>query len=274
MLACYLICVMITNPAACISAAKEALRLCAEVVIPSLFPFFVCSNLLIGLGGARVLSRYLSRWMRPLFGIPGAGALAVVLGVVSGYPVGADCVAELYASGECTKTEAERMLAFCNNSGPLFVMGAIGVGMLNNPKLAAILGSPFIGYADGSDFPSLWEEWKADDEFAITKHRSKLRICNQHSSGRRGCIYLEGLRVCGGVCGNRRGYSFVEGQSASLCVVRDYRRNTKYHSESGIGTVSSADNFVVFGVVRRFGHDAGGRHCFSGGTVYEILSSG
>ncbi len=139
MLACYLICVMITNPAACISAAKEALRLCAEVVIPSLFPFFVCSNLLIGLGGTRMLSRYLSRWMRPLFGIPGAGALAVVLGVVSGYPVGADCVAELYASGECTKTEAERMLAFCNNSGPLFVMGAIGVGMLNNPKLGAIL---------------------------------------------------------------------------------------------------------------------------------------
>ncbi len=136
---CYLLGSMLAEPETCVSAAKEALRLCAEVVVPSLFPFFVCSNLLIGLGGASILSRYLSPLMRPLFGISGGGALAVVLGVISGYPVGADCVANLYSSGECTKTEAERMLAFCNNSGPLFVIGAVGVGMLHNPKLGSLL---------------------------------------------------------------------------------------------------------------------------------------
>lgn len=136
---CYLMGTMVINPAACVWAANKALALCAEAVVPSLFPFFVCSNLLIALGGASILSRYLSRLMRPLFGIPGSGALAVVLGVVSGYPVGADCVAALYTSGSCTKAEAERMLTFCNNSGPLFVMGAVGVGMLHNPKLGAVL---------------------------------------------------------------------------------------------------------------------------------------
>ena len=136
---CYLIGSMVAEPEECVAAAKDALRLCAEVVVPSLFPFFVCSNLLIGLGGAELLSRYLSPLMRPLFGISGSGALAVVLGVVSGYPVGADCVATLYASGGCTKTEAERMLTFCNNSGPLFVIGAVGIGMLHNPKLGGLL---------------------------------------------------------------------------------------------------------------------------------------
>lgn len=136
---CYLSAAMIMEPVACVGAAGNALRLCAEVVVPTLFPFFVCSNLLISLGGARVLSRYLSKAMRPLFGIPGGGALAVVLGVVSGYPVGADCIAGLYRSGCCTRGEAERMLTFCNNSGPLFVMGAVGVGMLGNQRLGVLL---------------------------------------------------------------------------------------------------------------------------------------
>lgn len=137
--ACYLSTAMVIAPTACMQAANNALTLCAEVVIPTLFPFFVCSNLLISLGAARLMSRYLSKVMYPLFGISGGGALAVVLGVVSGYPVGADCIAGLYRSGCCTKAEAERMLTFCNNSGPLFVMGAVGVGMLGNQKLGIFL---------------------------------------------------------------------------------------------------------------------------------------
>ena len=136
---CYLSAAMVIAPTACIQAASNALNLCAEVVIPTLFPFFICSNLLISLGAARLMSRYLSKVMHPLFGISGGGALAVVLGLVSGYPVGADCIAGLYRSGCCSRTEAERMLTFCNNSGPLFVMGAIGVGMLGNQKLGIFL---------------------------------------------------------------------------------------------------------------------------------------
>lgn len=135
----YLASAMIINPIGCTAAAKDAVRLCLEVVIPSLFPFFVCSSLFISLGAANVLSRRLSRLMRPLFGVPGCGALAVVLGVISGYPVGAACAADLYTSGHCTKTEAHRLLAFCNNSGPLFVLGAVGIGMLGNQYLGTIL---------------------------------------------------------------------------------------------------------------------------------------
>ena len=135
----YLACAMIINPIACTGAAKDALCLCLEVVIPALFPFFVCSRLFISLGAASLLSRWLSRLMRPLFGVPGSGALAVVLGVVSGYPVGAACAADLYASGHCTKTEAGRLLAFCNNSGPLFVLGAVGIGMLHSQYLGTVL---------------------------------------------------------------------------------------------------------------------------------------
>lgn len=133
----YLTTSMIFAPDICISAGRNAVMLCLETVIPTLFPFFVCSGLFTALGAGVICSRYLSPLMRPLFGVPGSGGLAFILGIVSGYPTGAACVADLYRNGCCTKSEAERMTAFCNNSGPLFIIGVVGVG---------ILGSAEVGY--------------------------------------------------------------------------------------------------------------------------------
>ena len=77
--------------------------------------------------------------MRPLFNVPGCGAFAVALGITSGYPVGAKISNELYESGECTKTEAERLLAFTNTSGPLFIISAVGNGMFGNQQIGILL---------------------------------------------------------------------------------------------------------------------------------------
>lgn len=130
---------MVVRPHAAVYAARDAVLLCLNVVVPSLFPFLICSQIFIRGGAADLLGRWLSGLMRPLFGVPGGGALAVVLGIVSGYPVGAACIAALYQNGSCTKTEAERLLAFCNNSGPLFILGAVGVGMLESERLGVLL---------------------------------------------------------------------------------------------------------------------------------------
>lgn len=135
----YIAAAMIISPTKSIEGAFNALKLCAETVIPSLFPFIFCGNMFIALGAARILSKYLSVIMYPLFGVSGAGALAFVLGIVSGYPVGASCAVSLYNSGECSKTEAEQLIAFCNNSGPMFIIGAVGTGMFQNPKIGFFL---------------------------------------------------------------------------------------------------------------------------------------
>lgn len=130
---------MVSEPQLCLEAARDSVELCLDVVIPSLFPFFICSGLFVALGGAYYAGRLLSPVMRPLFRVPGSGALAFVLGILSGYPVGAKCAVDLYRNGSCTKTEAERLLAFCNNSGPLFILGAVGVGMLHSPQAGRLL---------------------------------------------------------------------------------------------------------------------------------------
>ncbi len=118
---------------------RRALYMCYEFIIPSLFPFFVCSNLLIYSGFTEVIARCTEGIMRPLFNVPPAGAAAFVLGIISGFPSGAVCTAELYKSMNLSKTEAERLLAFSNNCGPLFIIGTLGVSVFSSPVCGAVL---------------------------------------------------------------------------------------------------------------------------------------
>lgn len=108
------------------SAAAEGINLCFSVLLPSLFPFFVVSALAVDTGLASLAGRALERPMRFLFNVPGACASAFALGLIGGYPVGAKTAIELYQKGLCTRTQAQRLLAFCNNSGPAFILGAVG----------------------------------------------------------------------------------------------------------------------------------------------------
>lgn len=121
---------VVSAPSRCMTGALEGLSLCAKVIIPSLFPFFVCAKLFVMSGIAQRLGRWMSVFMRPVFNVPGSAGFAFIMGILSGYPVGAQCGVDLYRQGLCTKTEAQRIICFCNNSGPLFVIGAVGAGML------------------------------------------------------------------------------------------------------------------------------------------------
>ncbi|UQT48808.1 hypothetical protein M5E87_01495 [Flavonifractor plautii] len=126
-------------PQPSMEAAKSGLALCYNVIIPSLFPFFVLSSLVVELGLAGYLGRLLEGLMRPLFHVSGACASAFALGFIGGYPVGAKTAISLYENGMCTKTEAERLLAFCNNSGPAFILGVVGAGVFASSRVGVLL---------------------------------------------------------------------------------------------------------------------------------------
>ncbi len=121
------------------AAVQEGLALCYNVIIPSLFPFFILTSLVISLGLAGYLGRLLEPVMRPLFHVGGPCAAALALGFVGGYPVGARAALTLYQSGQCTKTECERLLAFCNNSGPAFILGVVGAGIFADSRVGLLL---------------------------------------------------------------------------------------------------------------------------------------
>ena len=135
----YLVASTLTFPENSITAAKDALILCANVLVPSLFPFFVFSSLLINIGFASLISRPMQTIMRPVFGVSGKGALCLVLGIISGYPLGASCVCDMYKEGTLSKQEAQNLLAFCNNSGPLFIIGCVGASMYQSRQIGITL---------------------------------------------------------------------------------------------------------------------------------------
>lgn len=126
-------------PEASADAVKKGLSLCGNVILPSLFPFFVLSSMLVDLGISHYLGRILSPLTTLLFRVNGSCSCALALGFIGGYPLGARTAIQLYQDGQCTKTQAERLLAFCNNCSPAFVFGVVGIGIFGDSRIGLIL---------------------------------------------------------------------------------------------------------------------------------------
>ena len=120
-------------------AVKSGLALWSNSVIPSLFPFFVATELLMHTNIITQLGNILNRYMKPLFNIRGEGAFAFIMGIISGYPVGAKIATSFRKNNTCTKEECERLLSFTNNSGPLFIIGTVGLSMYKNTSIGILL---------------------------------------------------------------------------------------------------------------------------------------
>lgn len=130
---------IITNAQKSILYAIDSINICISMIIPTLFPFFICSGLLIYSGFCESLAKVFRFCMMPLFRVNPVGASAFILGIVSGYPLGAVTAGELYKNNYISKIEAERLLTFCNNSGPLFILGSVGIAVYTNLSYGIML---------------------------------------------------------------------------------------------------------------------------------------
>lgn len=120
-------------------AVKSGLSLWATSVVPSLFPFFVSTELLMHTNIIKILGHFLNKFMKPLFNVRGEGSFAFIMGIISGYPVGAKIAAKFRQQDICSKEECERLLSFTNNSGPLFIIGTVGILMFRNTTIGILL---------------------------------------------------------------------------------------------------------------------------------------
>lgn len=130
---------LISFPQESVGASIRGLDMWWKIVFPSLLPFFIVSEMLIGFGVVKFMGVLLEPFMRPLFRVPGVGGFVWAMGMASGYPAGAKLTARLRQEEQLSKVEAERLVTFTNCSNPLFIFGAVSVGFFNNPKLGVIL---------------------------------------------------------------------------------------------------------------------------------------
>ncbi len=138
---------MLAFPRASWDAGIRGLAIWWDVLFPSLFPFFVISEVMLGFGIVHFLGKLLDPLMKPLFRIPGSGGFVAAMGFASGYPVSAKLATKLREQRLVSREEGERLVAFTTSSDPIFLIGAVSVGFFGNPKLAGILAIAHYGSA-------------------------------------------------------------------------------------------------------------------------------
>jgi sporulation integral membrane protein YlbJ len=126
---------LVLFPETALESAKEGMHLFLNVVFPSLLPFFILSEIMLGLGVVHFIGVLFEPLMRPLFNVPGEGAFVLSMGLAAGYPMDAVITSRFRRQGLCTQIEGERMLAFSNTADSLFIFGAVAVGMFGLPML-------------------------------------------------------------------------------------------------------------------------------------------
>ena len=135
----FLIIGIILFPQESIKSAKEGLNIWMNVLIPSLLPFIIGANLIVDLKIVDLLGIIINPITKFIFNVSGKSALVFVISTVSGYPVGAKLAYDLRINRQISKFEGQRLVSFCSTSGPLFIIGAVAVGMFKNASLGYLM---------------------------------------------------------------------------------------------------------------------------------------
>ena len=154
---------IVLNPSKYIAEGLNGLSAWTFSVLPSVLPFIFFTKTLSALGQVEKAVRPFAPFSKKLFGTPPISFCTFLMAILSGYPVGSKMISDLYASGKITKVEATRMSAFCSTSGPMFIIGAVGVNMFKSAQIGYILflSHVFSAFLNGIIFRRYGEERKA-----------------------------------------------------------------------------------------------------------------
>lgn len=141
--------VMLISPKAVFNGASEGLLLWFQIILPTLFPFIIITNLLLYTDSIHYISNAIGIVLGKLFGVSENGSFAIIVGFLCGYPMGAKVTADLISSGYISNEEGRYLLSFCNNTSPVFILNFIVWKTLGNeklivPSLFILLGTPIL----------------------------------------------------------------------------------------------------------------------------------
>ncbi len=118
---------------------KNGMLLLYNTIIPSLFPFMIVSLYISQSPLTHRLAEYTDKFSNKLFGISSKGLSAVLLGFCGGYPIGAKITSEYFQSGAVSESEAHKLLCWCVNPAPAFVITAVGRFMLGSTQAGVLM---------------------------------------------------------------------------------------------------------------------------------------
>lgn len=136
-------CIMLCFAMLCLNkemklGALEGIRLSSEILIPTLFPFFVLSDYWSKNFYIDENSLFTKLFVR-LFHIPPCGLLAFITGIICGFPLGVKVACDLYNRGEINDSQLTNLCGFCNNPSIAFVISGVGLGIFGSVHVGILL---------------------------------------------------------------------------------------------------------------------------------------
>lgn len=165
--------VFLSNPSIYMKSTLNGLNVWFYNVLPALLPFFIATRLLIYLSIDNI--KPLDKFTNKFFKVKNGGKI-FFLSIISGYPVGAKLICDAYKSKQIDLSSAKKMMAFCSVSGPMFIIGSIGIGVFKSVKIGYILllchiiGAVLNGIIFRNSYKNVIEE---DEPIYITKSQSE-----------------------------------------------------------------------------------------------------
>ncbi len=171
-----------------LNSVSFSLTIWKNNIFPSLFPFFVLSEIMIKYGMTEFVGNLLKPFMNKLFKIKSTAAFVFVMSILSGNPANAKYTRELYLNKDLNKNEATKILCFSCFANPLFILGTVSLLFLNNKEVGLLLllchytGNIIIGLLLRNYYPSPKEKEKVSLIKAINAMHQK-RLKNKESFG-------------------------------------------------------------------------------------------
>jgi len=127
------------NPTPYINATLKGISIWADIVLPSLFCFFIFTTLLMNFGSTPKIFDFLNKPFEKLYNTKKVGGYIFAMSFFAGYPVGAKLISEFYNNKTITINEAHRLISYCSTSGPMFILGSLASTLFNNFNLGIVI---------------------------------------------------------------------------------------------------------------------------------------
>lgn len=173
------------NPSKYSAVATSGIEIWAKILLPSLLPFFILTKLFASTGVIDGICGAFSPIMTKVYKCPSISSYAFFMSIITGYPVGSKLIKDLFDGGKLTKNEAIKATSFCSNSGPMFILGSVAIGMFANKKMGIIiLVSHILGaLVNGLLFRNYGEKHKRiKDKNATNKNYLDLTFPNKDTN--------------------------------------------------------------------------------------------
>lgn len=128
--------IFISNPAVYMQSCLNGISVWFFKVFPALFPFFIASRMLLLLEHNSI--KPLDKFCSKAFKTNNSGRI-FFLSLLSGYPIGAKLICDAYKSNQISLKDAKKMMSYCSVSGPMFIVGTVGIGVFKNATIGYIL---------------------------------------------------------------------------------------------------------------------------------------